>query len=343
MRYLNADEQLQMSGVGYAGDVHEGPDGNLYEWVEGVDAWGGEIGYWQGLSLVQDAGFDGLGALYQASDGSMYQVAGFGAEEADEPEVAAAPAEEDTDAAPPPRMGPGRPGEIRVGPDGKRYRWVLGVGAGGERKGFWRRLRARARFRRPPARPRPRPGMQARRPPAGAGRRPPTGGAPGRKRKPFLRRILPFAKAATALIPGVGPAVAAGLTVATPLLKKAGIAGPGLGALYEAPDGSLYAIHGFAEGDLEGPYEYDGMNGFIADDELDGFADVEQIEGVADDDVAGFAEDDYGPGVVGVEDLDGYVRDDRDESSLRAYVTEPLRKTPMARPSPEADIWKPNW
>ena len=347
MRYLNADEELRMSGVGYAGEVHEGLDGNLYEWVEGVDAWGGEVGYWQGLPQVQNAGFDGLGALYQASDGSLYQVAGLGAEEAEEQEAAAEPGDDDKDAAaPPPKMGPGRPGEMRVGPDGKRYRWVLGVGAGGKQRGFWRRLRPRARFQRPPARPGPRPAMQARRPPAGAGGRPPAGGQAGRKRKPFLKRILPFAKAATALIPGIGPAVAAGLTVATPLLKKAGIAGPGLGALYEAPDGTLYAVHGLADDDLDGLYQYDGTNGFIADDELDGFADVEQIEGAADDDVAGMSEDDYGPGVTGVEDLDGYVLDDRDnrnEGRLQAYVPEPPRKTRMAQPSPAADIWKPNW
>jgi hypothetical protein len=355
MRYLNADDDLQMAGVGYVGEVHEGPDGNLYEWVEGVDAWGGQIGFWQGLPQVQDAGVNGLGALYQASDGSLYQVAGLDAEEADEPEAAAEPEEpgQDKDAASPPKMGPGRPGEIRVGPDGKRYRWVLGVGAGGKRRGFWRRLGARARFQRPPARPRPRPGMQARRPPAGAGRRPPAVGRQGRKRKPFLRRILPFAKAATALIPGVGPAVAAGLTVATPLLKKAGIAGPGLGALYEAPDGTLYAVHGLGEDDLDGLYgsdgvdglyEDDGVNGFIADDELDGLADVEEIEGAVDADVAGMAENDYGPGVTGVEDLDGYVRDDRIDGSLQAYIPERRRETRMSQPTSEPpDFWKPIW
>ncbi len=36
MRYLGEDEATQMRGI----DLYQGADGNLYEWVEGVDEWG---------------------------------------------------------------------------------------------------------------------------------------------------------------------------------------------------------------------------------------------------------------------------------------------------------------
>ena len=193
------------------------------------------------------AASSGLGALYQASDGNLYQMHGLG----EDGEGSRRTSEDDEDDgkegddAPAPKMGPGKRGEIRVGPDGKRYRWVLGVGPGGKRIGFWRRLRPR---RRGPRRQRLR---LARAEPhragaAAAGRAPPPAG--GRKRKPFLKTLLPFAKVAASLIPipGVGPAVSAGLTVADKLLtKKQGVAGyEGLGALYQASDGSLYQVQG---------------------------------------------------------------------------------------------------
>ena len=53
MRYLDADDGAPDEWGGIRGEVHEGLDGNLYEWVEGVDAWGGEVGFWQGLPQVQ--------------------------------------------------------------------------------------------------------------------------------------------------------------------------------------------------------------------------------------------------------------------------------------------------
>ena len=40
------------------------------------------------------------------------------------------------------KMGPGKRGEIRRS-GGKKYRWVLGVGPGGKRSDFWRRLHPR--------------------------------------------------------------------------------------------------------------------------------------------------------------------------------------------------------
>ena len=46
--------------------------GILYEWVEGVDEWGE-----QELSQAQDPALSGLGALYQAPDGTLYQMHGL--------------------------------------------------------------------------------------------------------------------------------------------------------------------------------------------------------------------------------------------------------------------------
>jgi hypothetical protein len=37
-------------GIGsYVGEIRQGPDGQLYEWVEGVDGLGNPIGFWRGL------------------------------------------------------------------------------------------------------------------------------------------------------------------------------------------------------------------------------------------------------------------------------------------------------
>ena len=35
-----------MMGVGYLGEVRQGPDGNLYQWMQGVDGLGNAIGFW---------------------------------------------------------------------------------------------------------------------------------------------------------------------------------------------------------------------------------------------------------------------------------------------------------
>jgi len=117
MRHLSEDEAMRMSGLGHVGEVVEGPDGMLYEWVEGVDGLGNPVGFWKSLRrfvrpLVQRAlpfaqkiapfipggaaaltaampilqqagvaGYGGLGALYQAPDGTVYQMQGVDAED----------------------------------------------------------------------------------------------------------------------------------------------------------------------------------------------------------------------------------------------------------------------
>ena len=91
------------------GEVRQGPDGNLYQYVQGVDGLGNPIGFWRGwrkrlkkfvgraLPFVQKiapfipgasaaltvatpflkqagvAGYEGIGALYEAPDGTLYQ------------------------------------------------------------------------------------------------------------------------------------------------------------------------------------------------------------------------------------------------------------------------------
>ena len=186
MRYLSEDEVARMKGLGYVGELYEDLDGDLYEWVEGVDAWGDPIGFWQGVSEPEVPVLSGLGALYAAPDGTVYQVQGLADEEAAKTEESPRPA--------PRRKHPGPPSQ------------------------------------------RPRPGVK---------------GGPPRKKGGFLKKLLPIAKFATRFIPGVGPLVSAGVDVASKLLKKPGVAGyAGLGALYAAPDGTVYQVQGLEEEDL---------------------------------------------------------------------------------------------
>lgn len=76
MRYLGDDDATQMKGIG----LYLGDDGNLYQWVDGVDASDDAMGVWQGLSQPDDPALRGLGALYQAPDGTLYQVHGLAEE-----------------------------------------------------------------------------------------------------------------------------------------------------------------------------------------------------------------------------------------------------------------------
>src|SRR5262245_21054861 len=235
MRYLGEDELTQMMGIGRYGEVREGPDGRLYQWVQGADGLGNPIGLWRGLRrrlrsvarralpIVQTAasfvpgmgpavaagvraatpfaqragllGNDGLGALYQAPDGTLYQMQGF----AEDEELRGLGQDELTQV-----MGIGQPNEVRQGPDGKLYQWVQGVDGLGSPIGFWRGLRRL-----------------------------------GRRLRSVARRAMPLVQTAASFVPGVGPAVAAGVRAATPFAQRAGILGHnGLGALYQSPDGT---------------------------------------------------------------------------------------------------------
>jgi hypothetical protein len=50
MRYLGENDATRMMGVGYLGEVRQGPDGALYQYVQGVDGLGNPIGgFWSRL------------------------------------------------------------------------------------------------------------------------------------------------------------------------------------------------------------------------------------------------------------------------------------------------------
>ncbi|MBS0153071.1 MAG: hypothetical protein JSS38_00620 [Nitrospira sp.] len=316
MRYFGDDDVTQMKGIG----LYLGDDGNLYEWVEGVDASEEAISSWDGLSKSEDADLKGFGALYQAPDGTMYQIQGLAEEEGAAEEAGtqaeAVPEEaEQSESAvqdEPPKAG--RP-----------------------------RVQARRRFiqRRPG-----RPGFAVRR------------AAPQSRRRKggFFKKLLPIAKFATRFIPGIGPVASAGLDVAGKLLKRKGVSGyDGLGYLYEAPDGSLYRLQGLAEEDLRGFAENEELKGFSADDELRGLDEGElrgatedqELRGLnEDEELRGFAEDEELRGIGEDQDMrgiEGYVRQD-DMSGLDAYVPQASPQTPwhVVSPTPP-EIWKPLW
>jgi hypothetical protein len=52
MRY-GPQDATDMMGIGsYVGEVRRGPDGQAYQWVEGVDGLGNPIGFWKGLKSI---------------------------------------------------------------------------------------------------------------------------------------------------------------------------------------------------------------------------------------------------------------------------------------------------
>lgn len=141
-------------------------------------------------------------------------------------------------------MGVGFLGEVRQGPDGNLYEWVQGM------DGFGNPLGARGGWRR----------------------------FIRRQVQPFMRRALPWAQRIATMIPVYGPAIAAGIRTATPILRQAGVADypgmagyAGIGALYQAPDGSLYQMAGYGADE--------GLDGLEADDELGYFSQADELNG----------------------------------------------------------------
>jgi len=226
-------------------------------------------------------------------------------------------------------MGIGYLGEVRRGPDGNVYQWVQGVDGLGNPFGFWKRLKrwgsklAKTALKYHPA------------------------GWALKAASPLIRRALPLVQRVASAIPlPQTQAIAAGLRTATPLLREAGVAGyPGLGALYQAPDGRLYQLQewgesdelrGFAEDDLRGLDESDDLRGLGAlyqapdgtlyqvhgldeADDLRGFA-ADELNGLDEaDDLRGFAEDEL-RGMDEAEDLRGFADDD-----LRGFAEDDLR------------------
>jgi hypothetical protein len=119
-----ASELTQIMGLGhYVGEVRQGPDAQLYEWVEGADGVGNPIGFWRGFkrlarrALPLTRFIPGYGtAIYAA--GTAAQRAGL--------------------------LGTDSTGKIGQGPDGQLYEWVEGVDGLGNPIGFWKKLRRAA-------------------------------------------------------------------------------------------------------------------------------------------------------------------------------------------------------
>ncbi len=108
------------------------------------------------------------------------------------------------------------------------------------------------------------------------------GGRP-RKRGGFLKKLLPIAKFASRVIPipGAGAIVRARYRRGRQGSDRSGVAGyDGLGALYAAPDGSLYQVQGLAEEELRGFAEDEELKGFAADEELRGLDEDQELRGL---------------------------------------------------------------
>lgn len=352
MRYPDEVDAAQVMGLGYLGEVRQGADGNLYQLVQGVDGLGNPVRFWQkrrmrgrrmarrmahatptmqaklvplaqrlhpshARRLLQQSGMSGyigLGELYETPDGSIYQVEGFADEEMNGLGQA-----ELTE-----MMGIGYLGEVRQGPDGNMYQWVQGVDGLGNPIGRWRpfkRLRRRLR-------------------------------KIGRRVKGFIKKVvkkaLPIATAVTSFLPFPGArAAAAGLKLATPLLRKAGVAGYGIGELYESPDGTLYQFQGFADDEeMSGLAQGEELQGFADDDYIQGFADDEEMSGLTqDEELQGFADDDMEG--LAEEDMEGfgqgYVLEDR-MNGLEGYIPQqPPTTRWFQQPALAPKIWESPW
>ncbi len=219
-------------------------------------------------------------------------------------------------------MGIGYLGEVRQGPDGNLYQYVQGVdGLGNPIGGFWSRLRRRV--------------------------------------KSVVGRALPFAQRVASFIPGpYGAAIATGLKIATPLLQKAGVAGDGLGALYQAPDGTLYQqVQGLDDdAELRGLEADDELRGIDDDPELRGFDEGEELRGFDEDmELRGLEDDMELRGLDDNEDLrgfeadqdmqgiDGYVRQDGMSGLERFEPEKPPQTRWHVEPAQPPEVWKPLW
>ena len=331
MRYLSEDQVTQMMGIGYLGEMRQGPDGNLYQYVQGVDGLGNPIGGWwsklksgirkvhslaqRGASFIPGpygaaiatglkfatpllqkagvAGNEGIGALYEASDGSLYQVQGMDADE----ELRGI-----GDDAMTQMMGIGYLGEVRQGPDGNLYQYVQGIdGLGNPIGSWWKRL---------------------------------------------VRRALPLARQFAPFVPGG----AAALTAVTPLLREVGVEG------YEGLDEDEELrgldddeeLRGLDEDEeLRGIDEDEELRGLSEDEELRGLDEDEELRGLdADEELQGFGEDEDLRGVAEDQDMqgiDGYVRRDG-MNGLEAFVPqEPPQTRWHVAPAQAPEVWKTLW
>lgn len=348
MHYLGEDDQMM---GGYVGEVRQGADGNLYQWVEGIDGLGNSVGLWkrfkrlarsampyvvpggvalkalqtaaptlrqvlpmaqQAASLVpgaqaaltaanpllRQAGVAGLGALYQAPDGSLYQMQGAeedlqGFADGFGDGLGDSLGDGDTPQMMGQIMGIGSyVGEMRQGPDGNLYEWTAGVDGLGNPVGFWN-LKKRLRK--------------------------------------LVRKVMPIAQQFAPFIPGGSAA----LTVATPFLQRAGVAG-----------GETEDLRGFAaEEDLQGygqGYgEAEDMQGFAEDEDLRGYGEAEALYGYGEygDSEALYGYDGYGE-AEDMQGTEGYVSQD----GMSGYEPQQSPTTRWFTPANQPpESWKSPW
>jgi hypothetical protein len=312
MRYLSGYERTgQMMGIGYLGEVRQGPDGNLYQWIQGVDGLGNPIGFWKklkkwGKRLAKTAlKYHPAGWALKAASPFLRQALPYVQRVASAiplPQAQAVAAGLKT-AAPLLREagveGYDGLGALYQAPDGRLYQ-VEGWGEADDLRGF---------------------------------------------AEDDLR--------------GFAEDELRGLEEVDDLR--------GLGALYQAPDGTLYQVQGFEEADdlrgfaedeLRGLDETDDLRGFDEADDLRGFAEddlrgldeADDLRGFAEDDLRGFAEDDL-RGFDEADDLRGFAEDDlrgfeeaEDLRGLEAYVpNQPAGTRWFVPPSQPPDMWRPLW
>jgi hypothetical protein len=337
MHYLGEDDMTQMMG-GYLGEVRQGLDGHLYQWVEGIDGLGNPIGFWKKLKRFARKALPyvvpGGAALkaIRAAAPALRKVMPIAQQAASlipggsAALTAATPLLRQAGVA-----GDGL-GALYQAPDGSLYQMqgladsaagfgeddltqIMGIGHLGQIQQApdghlyqWVE------------------GIDGLGNPIGFWKR----------LRRFVKKALPIAQKFAPFIPGVGPAVAAGLKVATPFLKQAGVAGyEGLGALYQAPDGNLYQMQGLAEDeDLHGFADEEDLRGYGEDEALYGYGEDEDLHGFADEeDLRGYGEDEAMQG------LEGYIRQEG-MNGLERYVPEQPPMTPRFAPT---QAWNPPW
>jgi hypothetical protein len=256
----------------------------------------------QGLDDFRD-----YGALYQAPDGSLYQMQGFD-EFLDESLYEAEGFEDNLDG-----LGDAVPGEVRLGADGRLYQWVEGYDGLGDPVGFWSLIPSIAKTVLPIV---------------------------ASRVAPRLRRFLPRAIRSLSRFAPVAPVRPMPVVQQPPVVQPAPVMQPmpeqpvpeaadtsddltGFGALYQAPDGSLYQMQGFMDDDT------------LAEDEL--------VRGLDEDERYGEDEE--------LRDADGYVRGEGEGGcccpgvrGFDAYVPpEPPQTRPFVRPAVAPDMWRPLW
>jgi hypothetical protein len=308
MRYLSGYQRTQpISGMGYLGEVRQGVDGNLYQWVQGVDGLGNPIGFWKklkkwGKRLAKTAlkYYPPAAALRSlvplASRALPYIQRAMASQPAAAvpvvPVTPVMPAEAPAEAAPAPAGTAGWGlGALLQGPDGTLYQ-VQGWGEADDLRGF-----AEDELR-------------------------------GFEEADDLRGLGALYQAPDGTMYRVQ-----GLAEPDDLR---GFAEDELRGLDEPDD-----LRGFAEDDLRGFEEADDLRGF-AEDDLRGFEEADDLRGFAEDELRGFEEADDLRGFA-EDDLRGFEEAD-DLRGLEAYVSDkPAGTRWFTPPAQTPEMWRPLW